>query len=65
MSDTSCRAASAHVVDMKKINCVCSARYNYRDLTANNGSCVAGYLVYQSRQRRRSILRHPSRRGYA
>ena len=24
----------------KKINCVCSARYNYRDLTANNGSCV-------------------------
>lgn len=57
MSDTSCRTASAHVVDMKENQLCCSARYNYRG--------VAGYLVYRSRQRRRSILRYPSRRGYA
>jgi len=35
------RTANAYVVD-KKINqfWVCSVRYNYRDLTANNGACV-------------------------
>jgi hypothetical protein len=33
--------ATAHVVDKKENQFwVCSARYNYRDLTANDSSCV-------------------------
>jgi hypothetical protein len=40
-SNTSYRTASAYVVDKKDSQFwVCSARYNYRDLTANNVSCV-------------------------
>jgi hypothetical protein len=40
-SSTSYRTATAYVVDKKENQFfVCSARYNYRDLTANNGSCV-------------------------
>jgi len=40
-SNTSYRTATAYVVD-KTANqfFVCSVRYNYHDLTANNGSCV-------------------------
>ena len=35
------RTATAYVVDKKENQFwVCSARYSYRDLTANNGSCV-------------------------
>lgn len=35
------RTASAYVVDKKDNQFwVCTARYNYRDLTANNGDCV-------------------------
>jgi hypothetical protein len=35
------RTASAYVVDKKENQFwVCTARYNYRDLTANNGECV-------------------------
>jgi hypothetical protein len=35
------RTAAAYVVDKKENQFwVCSARYSYRDLTANNGSCV-------------------------
>ena len=35
------RTANAYVVDKKENRFwVCSARYSYRDLTANNGSCV-------------------------
>jgi hypothetical protein len=35
------RVASAYVID-KKANqfWICTARYNYKDLTANNGDCV-------------------------
>ncbi len=41
MSNTTYRTATAYVVDKKENQFwVCSARYNYRDLTANNGSCV-------------------------
>ena len=40
-SNTTYRTATAYVVDKKENQFwVCSARYNYRDLTANNGSCV-------------------------
>ena len=40
-SNTTYRTASAYVVDKKENHFfVCSARYDYRDLTANNGSCV-------------------------
>ncbi|MGY8676605.1 hypothetical protein Q2941_02125 [Bradyrhizobium sp. UFLA05-153] len=40
-SNTSYRTAAAYVVDKNENQFfVCSARYNYRDLTANNGSCV-------------------------
>jgi hypothetical protein len=35
------RTATAYVVDKRENQFwVCSVRYNYRDLTANNGSCV-------------------------
>ena len=35
------RTANAYVVDKKENQFwVCSVRYNYRDLTANNGACV-------------------------
>jgi hypothetical protein len=35
------RVASAYVID-KKVNqfWICTARYNFQDLTANNGDCV-------------------------
>ena len=35
------RVTSAYVID-KKANqfCICTARYNFQDLTANNGDCV-------------------------
>jgi hypothetical protein len=35
------RVASAYVID-KKVNqfWICTARYNFQDLTANNGECV-------------------------
>ena len=40
-SNTTYRVATAYVVDKKENQFwICSARYNYRDLTANNGSCV-------------------------
>jgi hypothetical protein len=40
-SNSSYRTATAYVVDKKENQFfVCSARYNYQDLTANNGSCV-------------------------
>jgi hypothetical protein len=40
-SNTTYRTASAYVVDKKENQFwVCSVRYNYRDLAANNGSCV-------------------------
>ena len=40
-SNTSYRTATAYVVDKKENQFfVCSARYDYRDLAANNGSCV-------------------------
>ena len=40
-SNTTYRTATAYVVDKKENQFwVCSARYNYHDLTANNGSCV-------------------------
>ena len=39
-SNTTYRTATAYVVDKKENQFwVCTARYNYRDLTANNGSC--------------------------
>lgn len=35
------RSASAYVVDKKNNQFwICTARYNFRDLTANNGECV-------------------------
>src|SRR3982074_1014386 len=35
------RTASAYVIDKKNNQFwMCTARYNYRDLTANNGHCV-------------------------
>jgi hypothetical protein len=35
------RTASAYVVDKKDDQFwICTARYNYRDLTANNGECL-------------------------
>lgn len=40
-SNATYRTATAYVVDKKENQFwTCSARYNYRDLTANNGSCV-------------------------
>ena len=40
-SNTTYRTATAYVVDKKENQFwTCSARYNYQDLTANNGSCV-------------------------
>ena len=40
-SNTTYRTATAYVVDKKENQFwVCSVRYNYGDLSANNGSCV-------------------------
>ncbi|KRQ09311.1 hypothetical protein [Bradyrhizobium manausense] len=40
-SNTTYRTATAYVVDKKENQFwICSARYGYHDLTANNGSCV-------------------------